>query len=132
MNASVSGGYLRDMHTLFDAGTVSGISDRQLLQRFTGERGASAEAAFEALVLRHGPMVMRVCRNALGRNRPIFTMHFRRRFLCSCESASRSDGWTRSGAGSSASRRGWLVAPGGSGSAALGRTPGRAAHRGDC
>ena len=41
MNASASGDYLRDMHTLFDAGTVSGLSDRQLLQRFTGEQGAS-------------------------------------------------------------------------------------------
>ena len=58
-----SAGYLRDMNTLFDAGTAGGLSDRQLLERFTGGREAAGEAAFEALVLRHGPMVMRVCRN---------------------------------------------------------------------
>ena len=51
MSGIASAGYLRDMHTLFDAGTVSGLSDRQLLQRFTGEQGSSAEAAFDALVL---------------------------------------------------------------------------------
>ncbi len=112
MNASPSSGYLRDMHTLFEAGTVSGLTDRQLLQRFKGERGPSAEAAFEALVLRHGPMVMRVCRNALGRSRRRSMTHFRRRFSCLSESASRSAGWTRWGAGSSAWRRGWLAALG--------------------
>ena len=81
MNASVSGGYLRDMHTLFDAGTVSGLTDRQLLQRFTGEQGPSAEAAFEAIVLRHGPMVMRVCRNALGQEQAEIHDAFQATFL---------------------------------------------------
>ena len=52
--------------SLFDTGTASGLSDRQLLERFASRRDASAEAAFEALVLRHGPMVLRVCRNVLG------------------------------------------------------------------
>ena len=57
---------LRDIQTLFDTGTASGLSDRQLLERFASRRDASAEAAFEVLVLRHGPMVLRVCRNVLG------------------------------------------------------------------
>ena len=57
--------YLRDMNTLFEAGTVGGLSDRQLLERFRTRRNGEAEAAFEAIVLRHGPMVLRVCRNAL-------------------------------------------------------------------
>ena len=57
---------LRDIQTLFDTGTASGLSDRQLLERFAGRRDASAEAAFEVLVLRHGPMVLRVCHNVLG------------------------------------------------------------------
>jgi polysaccharide biosynthesis/export protein len=57
---------LRDIGTLFDAGTAGGLSDRQLLEQFAGRRDASAEAAFEVLVLRHGPMVLRVCRNILG------------------------------------------------------------------
>ena len=65
MERSPAAAFLRDMNSLFDAGTLSGLSDRQLLERFRGRRDAVAEAAFEALVLRHGPMVMRVCRNTL-------------------------------------------------------------------
>ena len=61
-----SAGYLRDMNTLFDAGTAGGLTDRQLLERFAGGRNPSAETAFEALVHRHGPMVMRVCHSTLG------------------------------------------------------------------
>ena len=57
---------LRDIQSLFDTGTLNGLSDRQLLERFAGRRDASSEAAFEVLVLRHGPMVLRVCRNVLG------------------------------------------------------------------
>jgi RNA polymerase sigma factor (sigma-70 family) len=56
---------LRDIQTLFDAGTVAGLSDRQLLERFTRARDGSSEAAFEVLVRRHGPMVLRVCRGVL-------------------------------------------------------------------
>jgi RNA polymerase sigma factor (sigma-70 family) len=56
---------VRDIQTLFDAGTVGGLSDRQLLDRFTTARDGSCEAAFEVLVRRHGPMVLRVCRNVL-------------------------------------------------------------------
>src|SRR5262249_8652444 len=37
-------------------------TDSQLLERFIGDR---EEAAFESLVLRHGPMVMGVCRRLL-------------------------------------------------------------------
>jgi DNA-directed RNA polymerase specialized sigma24 family protein len=39
------------------------LSDRQLVDRFNGQRD---EVAFAALVKRHGPMVLRVCRRALG------------------------------------------------------------------
>jgi polysaccharide biosynthesis/export protein len=66
MAAGTSGAVLRDIQTLFDTGTAGGLSDRQLLERFAGRRDASAEAAFEVLVLRHGPMVLRVCRTVLG------------------------------------------------------------------
>jgi polysaccharide biosynthesis/export protein len=57
---------LRDIQSLFDTGTLNGLSDRELLEQFAGRRDASSEAAFEVLVLRHGPMVLRVCRNVLG------------------------------------------------------------------
>ena len=66
MAGGPSGAVVRDIQMLFDAGTASGLSDRQLLERFTGGRDAAAEAAFEVLVMRHGPMVLRVCRNVLG------------------------------------------------------------------
>ncbi len=53
---------LRDIQILFESGTASGLTDRQLLERFIHHRDPSA---FEVLVLRHGPMVLRVCRNLL-------------------------------------------------------------------
>src|SRR5262249_47992441 len=39
-----------------------GLTDAHLLQRFLSERD---EAAFEVLVWRHGPMVLRLCRRVL-------------------------------------------------------------------
>src|SRR4051812_45438446 len=60
-----AGTALREWHTLFGGGATAGLSDRQLLERFAGRRDGSAEAAFEALVGRHGPMVWGVCRRAL-------------------------------------------------------------------
>ena len=43
-------------------GTVSGLPDDQLLDRFLATRDG---AAFEALMARHGPMVLKVCRAVL-------------------------------------------------------------------
>ena len=48
---------------LFEAGSMVGLTDRQLLDRFLA--GESAEAAFEALVDRHGLTVRSVCRSVL-------------------------------------------------------------------
>jgi RNA polymerase sigma factor (sigma-70 family) len=42
------------------------MSDGQLLARFVRCRDELAEAAFTALVQRHGPMVLRVCRQVVG------------------------------------------------------------------
>jgi RNA polymerase sigma factor (sigma-70 family) len=52
-------GVLRQVGRLFETGTVAGFSERQLLERFVAQRD---EAAFEAIVARHGPMVLAVCR----------------------------------------------------------------------
>jgi len=43
-------------------GDAASVSDRELLRRFVASRD---EAAFEHLVVRHGPMVLDVCRRAL-------------------------------------------------------------------
>jgi RNA polymerase sigma factor (sigma-70 family) len=68
-HASILSGSLR---TLFGVGTLSGLTDGQLLERFlrgrrgAGEAASEAEAAFTVLVERHGPMVLNVCRAVLG------------------------------------------------------------------
>jgi RNA polymerase sigma factor (sigma-70 family) len=67
------GSVLQDVRTLFDSGTTVGLSDGELLGRFAdrhgrernGDAGHSAGPAFAALVERHGPMVLRVCRSVL-------------------------------------------------------------------
>ena len=55
----------RQVHRLFNFGAVGTMSDAQLLDRFVSRRDEAAEAAFEELVIRHGPMVLRVCRSVL-------------------------------------------------------------------
>ncbi len=57
---------VRQLGSLFEGGSVAGLSDRQLLDRFVTRRDAAGEAAFAALVARHGPMVLGVCRQLLG------------------------------------------------------------------
>src|SRR5690348_5256374 len=55
----------RHVRTLFHLGTVGSLTDRQLLERSAGEGADAAELPFAALVERHGPMVLRVCRSVL-------------------------------------------------------------------
>ena len=57
---------LEPLRTLFGAGTAAGLTDAQLLERFTRRRDDDAEAAFAALVSRHGPMVRRACRSLVA------------------------------------------------------------------
>jgi RNA polymerase sigma factor (sigma-70 family) len=59
------GAALREVRTLFDAGTIGSLTDGQLLERFVEGRAEVGELAFVALLERHGPMVLRVCRGAL-------------------------------------------------------------------
>ncbi len=51
------------LERLFGDGVVAGFSDAELLERFTTNRDPDA---FAAIVARHGPMVMAVCRGRLG------------------------------------------------------------------
>ena len=48
-----------------NSGAIGDLSDGQLLERFTTRECEAAELAFTALVERHGPMVLRICRNLL-------------------------------------------------------------------
>lgn len=59
------GPVLRRVRHLIDDGTVAGVPDRELLDRYTGGSPESAERAFAALVDRHGPMVLKTCRAVL-------------------------------------------------------------------
>jgi RNA polymerase sigma factor (sigma-70 family) len=54
---------LRHVQRLFHGGSVSGLTEGQLLDRFVSDRD---EVAFGALVARHGPMVLGVCRGVLN------------------------------------------------------------------
>src|ERR1700729_2805704 len=61
-----TGSMARQLESLFEGGSAAGLSDRQLLERFNARRDAAAEAAFAAMVARHGPMVLGVCRQVLA------------------------------------------------------------------
>ncbi len=54
------------IRTLFQAGSLGALSDGQLLERYATPAGHSSEIAFTALVERHGPMVLGVCRRLLS------------------------------------------------------------------
>lgn len=54
---------LKDIESLFGEGIVAGKDDDQLLERFAMRRD---EAAFDAIVAAHGPMVLAVCRRVLA------------------------------------------------------------------
>jgi RNA polymerase sigma factor (sigma-70 family) len=56
---------LRQLDLLYQAGPTAGLSDEQLLYRFAARTSAVSAVAFEALVNRHGPMVLATCRGVL-------------------------------------------------------------------
>ena len=57
-----TGAVLKELDRAFNQGTIAGLSEGKLLERFVSGRD---EAAFSALVARHGPMVLGVCRRLL-------------------------------------------------------------------
>lgn len=66
MAKSESPAVLRDVQTLFSLGTLHGLTDAQLLDRFRSGTDHGSETAFAGLVARHGSMVLGVCRRALN------------------------------------------------------------------
>jgi RNA polymerase sigma factor (sigma-70 family) len=62
MAGAQMGAALQHVQWLFSEGSATGLSDTQLLSRFALRRD---EAAFAALLARHGPMVLSVCRAIL-------------------------------------------------------------------
>jgi RNA polymerase sigma factor (sigma-70 family) len=62
MATAFRSGTLGLIRHLFDSGTCTGLSDARLLERFVTHRD---EAAFAALVARHGALVLNTCRAVL-------------------------------------------------------------------
>jgi DNA-directed RNA polymerase specialized sigma24 family protein len=54
--------FMRHLRRVLDRQDASGITDGELVRRYVERRD---EAAFEALLRRHGPMVFGVCRRVL-------------------------------------------------------------------
>ncbi len=56
---------VRQIGTLWNAGTIGNLTDAQLLERFAVRDGHGADQAFALLVERHGAIVLRTCRARL-------------------------------------------------------------------
>ena len=66
MTSGPRGSVCRSIQTLYGAGSVTGMTNAQLLEQFLGRKDELAEAAFAALVAGHGPMVWKVCQGVLS------------------------------------------------------------------
>ena len=62
LRGQFNGAVLQQVGRLFRHGTVAGLSEPELLERFVA---CNDDGAFEALMARHGPMVLGVCRQLL-------------------------------------------------------------------
>ena len=65
MTTPKDGTTVRQLKLLFTIGAIRGLSDGQLLEHFSTGGNDVAEVAFQALVERHGAMVLRVYRAQL-------------------------------------------------------------------
>ncbi len=113
MASGSSGEMGRHLRQLFGAGSVVGLSDGELLERFAASRRDDprrepAESAFEAIVARHGSAVLSVCRQVLGDDhaaedafQATFLVWCGGRTRCGCATAAR---WARGCTG-------WPIAP---------------------
>ena len=62
LRGASTGALFHQLERLFGRGTSVGSSESELLERFVTEKD---DAAFEALIARHGRMVLGVCRQML-------------------------------------------------------------------
>jgi RNA polymerase sigma factor (sigma-70 family) len=62
----LSGRFMQNGSCPLDEERLEGLSDEELLVRFLDQDNDSAEAAFRAIAVRHGPMVLGVCRHILS------------------------------------------------------------------
>ena len=65
MQDKLTAALIHGVQTLFQSGAIGQQTDGELLNRFRERRDQTSEHAFAALVERHGPMVLRVCRSIL-------------------------------------------------------------------
>jgi RNA polymerase sigma-70 factor (ECF subfamily) len=65
MSRLQTGNTPRELVALLQGRCATGLSDRELLERFVASRDHGGELAFATLVARHGPMVKAVCRRML-------------------------------------------------------------------
>ena len=63
--------FLRYTRSLFNEGTLSGLTDAELLERFVEQRGERSELAFGVLLERHARMVLAACRRVLGNSHDV-------------------------------------------------------------
>jgi RNA polymerase sigma factor (sigma-70 family) len=66
MPRGASPAVVRQIESFFDGGSVAGLTDRQLLERFVTNGDAASGPAFAAIVRRHGPMVLDLCHQLVG------------------------------------------------------------------
>ena len=56
----------KPLRFLLETGSMAGMTDRELVERFATSRDCAGEAAFAVIVSRHGPMVLATCRSLVG------------------------------------------------------------------
>ncbi len=68
MAAIASRDLIKQLNNLFGRGTLAGLGEGQLLERFVREHD---ETAFEKIGARHGPMVLGICQRQLDNSHDI-------------------------------------------------------------
>ena len=66
MSPMTTSSVARQIDSLYAGSSVAGMTDRELIERFNARRDETGDAAFTALVSRHGPMVQDICWRLLG------------------------------------------------------------------